>query len=108
LNLKALRIMKKLLTLLLGMAVLSHIQAQGLVLEYDFIHDKFTYLQNGKEVAKPNVRKGNEVKVHVKNLNPFVFIARCDWKDEVVEDNSTLSGIASMFAGFGGGAEAQI
>ena len=98
--------MKKTLAFILGIAALCSANGQGLVLEYDFIHDKFTYLQNGKEVAKPNVRKGNEVKVHVKNLNPFVFIARCDWKDEVVEDNSTLSGIASMFAGFGGGAEA--
>lgn len=74
-------------------------QSQDLIIHYDFIHDKFTYEQRGKFVSKPVIRKNYEVKVMVENLNPFVFIARCKWHEEVVENNSSISGIASMFTG---------
>ncbi|MBK8146374.1 MAG: hypothetical protein IPK62_15995 [Bacteroidetes bacterium] len=81
------------------------IKAQDLIVEYDFIHDKFVYIENGKTVVKPQVKKNSEIKVMVKNLNPFVFIARCNWSETVEEDNSSMSGIAGLFTGFAGGTE---
>lgn len=97
--------MKKTTLIIFALFSLKSAAAQDLLVQYDFIHDKFTYLQNGKEMAKPNVKKNNEVKVVVKNLNPFVFIARCNWQETVVADNSSISGIAGMFSGITGGAD---
>ncbi|MBS3913022.1 MAG: hypothetical protein KG003_00835 [Bacteroidetes bacterium] len=94
------------LALSLVLLVAGAVSAQDLVVQYDFIQDKFTYTRNQKTISKAVVRKNGEVQVQVKNLNPFVFIARCDWKEENVADNSSISGLASMFTGIPIGGEA--
>jgi len=86
----------------MAMTIVCRAYAQDLVVKYDFIKDKFSYWQNGKQVVQPQVKKNFEVKVQVENLNPFVFIARCNWKQKVADDNSSMSGIAGMFKGIGG------
>lgn len=96
--------MKKLAVILLCIIGIKA-NAQDLIIHYDFITDKFWYEKKGKPVAKPLVKKNYEVKVMVENLNPFVFVARCTWTEETVDDNSSISGIASMFTGFSTGTE---
>lgn len=97
--------MKKHTVLFLAFFALGTLAAQDLTIQYDFIHDKYTYIQNGKTINKPTAKKNNEVKVVVKNLNPFVFIARCDWQETTETDNSSISGIAGLFTGLTGGTE---
>lgn len=79
------------------------LQGQDLLVKYDFIKDKFTYLINNKPVSEPVIRRNHEVRVQVENLNPFVFIARCSWKQQVMDDNTTVSGLAGIFSGIGTG-----
>lgn len=92
--------MKKLIFTLLC-ACTSLAQAQDLTIRYDFINDKYTYFHGNREISQPLIRRNYEVRVVVDNLNPFVFMARCGWKEEVVQDNSSVSGIATMFTGAG-------
>jgi hypothetical protein len=92
----------KQLWFLLVFACCSLANAQDLLVKYDFIKDKFFFYENGKLITQPVIKKNYEVKVQVENLNPFVFVARCDWKQNVVTDNSSMSGIAGMFKGMSG------
>ncbi len=93
--------MRRIATLLL-LACIGTLSAQDLIIEYDFITDSYTFFQNGKAIPQPVIRKNYEVKVQVKNLNPFVFVARCNWKQQIADNNSSISGIAGMFKGIGG------
>lgn len=90
--------MNKLLTVI-ALVSATAVQAQDLTIRYDFIKDEFTYFQGQKQLKQPLVKRNNEIKVEVVNLNPFVFTARCAWKEEVVQDNASSAGLASMFQG---------
>lgn len=91
--------MKKIFSALFCLSFLTA-QAQDLTIYYDFIQDKYKYVQKGKEVKKPSIMRNYEVKVVVENLNPYVFIASCNWQETTVQDNASVSGLASMFSGF--------
>lgn len=90
------------LWILLAIAVIGKVSAQDLIVEYDFISDSYKFYQNNRPIPQPVIKKNYEVKVQVKNLNPFVFIARCGWRQQVAENNSSTSSIAAMFKGVGG------
>lgn len=70
---------------------------QDLTIRYDFIKDEYRYFHGNKEISQPLIKRNYEVKVVVDNLNPFVFVAKCGWKEEVVQDNASVSGMAGMF-----------
>jgi hypothetical protein len=74
---------------------------QDLTIRYDFIRDTFSYYHGKRKLAQPILRRNYEVRVEVKNLNPFVFIGKCDWKEDVVQENTTTSAIASLMSGGG-------
>jgi hypothetical protein len=64
------------LTLLLPLlAVLSSpsLLAQDLHIYYDAYADSVAYVQNGKRIYKPAVRKGDNVVLHVNNYNNYLY-----------------------------------
>lgn len=77
----------------------SSAYAQDLTIRYDFIKDEFRYFQGKREISHPTVRRNSDIKLEVVNLNPFVFTARCDWKQTIVQENSSSTGMAGMFQG---------
>lgn len=74
--------------------------AQNLLIRYDFLADKSSYfhISKGKEIpiSTPIVKRNFEVRIEVINLNPFVFKARCNWKQTIEQTPSTFSGLASI------------
>lgn len=55
-------------------------QAQRLLVKYDFLNDDLSYFEVGKnglkkEISRPVVTRGHNVKVEVVNYNPFVYTA---------------------------------
>lgn len=75
-----------LLSLLIGLlpAVLF---AQDLHIYFDAFRDSVYYVQNGKSVDRPSVRKGNSVVLHVTNYNNYLY-------DLAVQSEESLTTIA--------------
>lgn len=94
--------MRKLSMLVAGLLATGFAGAQDLVIKYNFIQDKFTYLLNGKEIKAPQAKRNYEVKVFIEDLNPFLFTARCKWQQKAADENASMSGLAGMFKGFTG------
>ncbi|MBL7810975.1 MAG: hypothetical protein JNL57_02025 [Bacteroidetes bacterium] len=92
--------MKRLIPIALLFGAISA-QAQDLTIRYNFLTDEYHFFQGNKEVKQPVIKRNYQVRVEVDNMNPFVYVARCNWKKEVVDDNSssTISAISSILPG---------
>lgn len=87
------------LSLLLAFAaVVPPSLAQDLHVHYDAHRDSLYFLQNGKPVAHPMVRKGNNVILHVSNYNNYLYDV------EVKKPTATDAMAQRSAAGFLGGA----
>lgn len=65
---------RPILSLLLALAaVVPQSLAQDLHIHYDAHRDSLYFLQNGQPIARPMVRKGNEVILHVSNYNNYLY-----------------------------------
>lgn len=53
-------------------------QVNGLVIEYDLFEDQVKYIREGVELEKPNVERGENIYVIVKEFNPYITRAHLE------------------------------
>jgi hypothetical protein len=91
-------------TFLLTLACLwgSLLCAQAVHVHYDIFRDSVYYLKNGKSLRAPQVRKGDEIVVHVENYNNYLYSVALEVEEEeipVANNNPSL-----LMSNLGGGA----
>ena len=59
--------------LLITMQGISPVLAQDLHIHYNAFTDSIYFMQNGKPVERPAVRKGNNVVLHVSDYNSYIY-----------------------------------
>jgi len=90
------------LSLLLALAaVVPQSLAQDLHVHYDAHRDSLYFLQNGKPVASPMVRKGNNVILHVSNYNNYLYDVEV--KKPIATDAMAQRSAAGFLGGVAGG-----
>ncbi len=97
-------------TLLVGLIFTCSIQAkaQKLHIFYNVFRDSIYYVQNGKSVSTPNIRKGDDVLLHVDNYNNYLYNVAIEVEKEEIPVASVMSGNPlSLLGGLGGGSPLQ-
>ena len=90
------------LSLLLALAaVVPQSLAQDLHIHYDAHRDSLYFLQNGKPIARPMVRKGNDVILHVSNYNNYLY--DIEVKKPIANDAPAQRSAAGFLGGAAGG-----
>lgn len=93
--------MRKLLLLLLSVFLVSEINAQKLLVSYDYLKDDFSYyrVKKGKKkiMDRAVVGRRSDVKVEVKNFNPFVYSAQAGFisEERIEEPNISFFSLLS-------------
>ncbi|MBN8677506.1 MAG: hypothetical protein J0M29_04730 [Chitinophagales bacterium] len=84
--------------------LLSHgIGAQKLHVHYNVFRDSVYFLQNGKPVNAPNIRKGEDLVLHVDNYNNYLYNVAIEVeKEEIPVASVTPGSPLSMLSGSGG------
>lgn len=82
--------------ILLSFTLVSSVQAQRLLVEYDFLNDDFNYYKvakNGtqKKVSSAIVTRNHNIKVKVINYNPFVYTAVAGYSSKTVDDAPNIN-----------------
>ncbi|MBL7809741.1 MAG: hypothetical protein JNN28_18110 [Saprospiraceae bacterium] len=97
-------------TLLVGLLLACSIQAktQKLHVFYNVFRDSVYYTQNGKSVTAPNLRKGDDIVLHVDNYNNYLYNVAIEVEKEEIPVASVMTGNPlSMLGGLGGGSPLQ-
>lgn len=95
----------KTLFVVLFLLILNTLSAQDLHVHYNVFRDSVYYIQNGKPVEKPTVRKGSEVLLHVENYNNYLYELAVEVDKEEVQVAG--SNEANLIGKIGGGANAM-
>ena len=95
---KALKAFIALTALLL---VFTGAEAQRLLIEYDYLKDEFKYFKiknNGtiKELSQAVVGYNKDIRVEVKNFNPFIHGATANFNSSVVDEGSNVNFFALL------------
>lgn len=74
---------------------------QRLLVQYDFLHDDYTYYKiakNGKKtmIDRPVVTRNYNVKIEVVNFNPFVYSAIASYSSEEISEAPNLNFLSLM------------
>ncbi len=76
--------------------VLGSANAQRLHIEYDFLNDDFNYYSVNKAgerkiMSRPVVTRNHNVKIEVKNYNPFVYTAVANYESKEIADAPNIN-----------------
>lgn len=88
--------MKKLLLFVLLGMIIPALNAQNLLIRYDFLKDDYTFyrVKPGKTpelIEKPVVGRNNTVKVEIVNFNKFVYAAKCTFESGESNESSQVN-----------------
>ncbi|MBI1227551.1 MAG: hypothetical protein GC192_20125 [Bacteroidetes bacterium] len=69
---------------------------QNMQVFYNLYNDSISYLKNGKPVNSLRIRKGDEVRVHLTEYNPFVSEIELTVEEITDDSGSGMTGMAGM------------
>lgn len=88
--------MKRLVIVSLSVLLSVAVQAQNLLIRYDFLKDDYTFYKvvpgkQPKQIDKPVVGRNNTVKLEVVNFNKFVYAGECSFTSGASDEGSTIN-----------------
>jgi hypothetical protein len=79
------------------------LSAQDLHVYYNVFRDSVSYVQNGKSVENPTVKKGSQVLLHVENYNNYLYDVSVEVeKEEIPVASGNPANMFSQMGGTGG------
>lgn len=95
--------LRQTLSILCLLFLCCSLPAQDLHIYYNVFRDSVSYVQNGRAVENPSVKKGSNVLLHVENYNNYLYDVSVEIeKEEIPVASGNPANILSQIGGQGG------
>ncbi len=89
---------KSILTLFVASLTVASALGQELHIYYNLYNDEVKYEENGKPVALPNLRQGDEIVLHLTEFNNYLYTIELEVSQNIIAETSSTVNDASLMS----------